>query len=326
MMRAATANIVMPMITATAMENLRPSVSLFVLITPYPFPQAVEVPVVCGFEGGYLGRGQDSLVPELQEAFFHGLDGLRAGGPRRRKGPVRDVRGPCNDLDLAEVYLLFEHIERRFPHEARIHVLPVDAQDHLFLPFSFHEPEFPEYVDALFVQEQLLGEKTAGGLVRDDDDALSPKVSGGRDRALPAGDDDAAEDVARGLEDGVRKGGGVSLVGELNVDVGVGVGELNAPAPHGVEKILEVPGDDELEFIARPLRKVTHERVEPVEERDGGIERQDRDLDGVPAVFEVVLARQVLDHDADHIEVALLRGGESVDVLHGRDERRIPSL
>src|SRR5512147_2838328 len=101
MMRAATANIVMPMIAVTAMENLSPSVRLFVLITPYPFPQAVEVPVVCGLEGGYLGRSQDALVPELQEALPYGLDDFRVGGPRRRKGPVCDVRCSCDDLDLA---------------------------------------------------------------------------------------------------------------------------------------------------------------------------------------------------------------------------------
>src|SRR5512143_1319525 len=161
MMRAATANIVMPMIAVTAMENLSPSVSLFVLITPYPFPQAVEVPVACRLEGGYLGRGQDAIVSELEESLPYGLDDFRVGGPRRRKGPVRDVRGSCNDLDLSQVDLLFEDVERRFPNKARIHVLPVDVQDHLFLPFSLLEPEFPEHVDALFIQEQFLGEKTA---------------------------------------------------------------------------------------------------------------------------------------------------------------------
>jgi hypothetical protein len=91
MMRVATANIVVPMITVTAIENFIPRFSLFAFIALYPLPQTVKIAVAGGLERLDLRGGQDVPLPEIEEAFPHGVNDPPVGVLRRCKGPVGDV-------------------------------------------------------------------------------------------------------------------------------------------------------------------------------------------------------------------------------------------
>src|SRR5574341_486993 len=125
--------------SATATENLNPRLSLLGFISLYLLPQAVEIPVGRGLEALDPGRGQDAPVVDFQKALPHLFGQMLRGALRGGKGPVGDISGRGHDPYAAEVDLLLQDIQRRFPDEPGVGAVAVDIENDLAMPHELPE-------------------------------------------------------------------------------------------------------------------------------------------------------------------------------------------